>query len=73
MYDPQVAAILQDRLDIAEQLDVSPEISFLERARFRLELVTIVDTYERGHADKCTTEAALDELRKRISTVVATA
>ncbi|ARC55632.1 hypothetical protein AS850_00905 [Frondihabitans sp. 762G35] len=65
-YSPQVAALIQERLDIMKVLDDRVELSFLERARFRMELLSVLDCYNSGRLDAASAHGSLVALRVRI-------
>jgi hypothetical protein len=69
-YSPQVAALIQERLDIMKVLDNRVELSFLERARFRMELLAVLDCYNSGRLDAASAHGSLVALRERILTLV---
>jgi hypothetical protein len=66
-FDPGQAAILQLRLDIGQLLDDSAEISFLQSAHFRIELMVALDNYDKRTATGADTLTVLQDLRGRVS------
>lgn len=69
-HDPLLAEIIRARLEIATELDASFELSFMERARLRLDLITIVNSLENGTLSRQDAAAALARLRAEIPTSV---
>ncbi|ARC58527.1 hypothetical protein AS850_15675 [Frondihabitans sp. 762G35] len=69
-HDPVLADILRARLDITTELDASPELSLLDRARLRLALVAILSDLDRGAATRADTADALERLRREVFTRV---
>ncbi|MCU1526308.1 MAG: hypothetical protein JWP75_71 [Frondihabitans sp.] len=69
-HDPVLAQILRDRLEIGAELDESAELSYLERARLRLELVTVVEDLDRGLVSRTDAAAALERLRDEVASRV---
>jgi hypothetical protein len=65
-HDPVLAQILRDRLEIGAELDESAELSYLERARLRLVLVTIVEDLDRGRLSRDDAASALQRLRRDV-------
>lgn len=72
-YDPAVAAVIQSRLDIVKTLDGSAALSFLESARFRLELVDVAQRAADGAISSSAANAELGALKSRIDAVIARA
>jgi hypothetical protein len=69
-HDPVLAQILRDRLEIGAELDESAELSYLERAHLRLDLVTIVQDLDRGLLSRTDAAAALQRLRQEVDSRV---
>jgi len=70
-YDPEMAAIIQNRLDIGQLLDDSAELSFLERAMFRMELLRVLDDLDTGRATPAVALEQLSGLYGRVMDMVA--
>lgn len=64
-YDPDLAAVIQLKLDITRLLDGSNDLSMFERALFRIALLNSLDPLERCHALQAVKEQLLD-LHSRI-------
>lgn len=60
------ADVISARLDILAKLDSSPEVSFMERARFRLRVFGIVEALDRGDITSSTAADRLTALRREI-------
>ncbi|AMM22606.1 hypothetical protein AX769_20910 (plasmid) [Frondihabitans sp. PAMC 28766] len=71
-YDPDRAAIIQLRLDIGQLLDDSAELSLLQRAQLRMELLRIVTAAEQQRAAAKDTAAKLTDLHERLTRIVLT-
>jgi hypothetical protein len=72
-FEADVAAVLHGRLALARAIDEAAELSFLESAHFRLELVRIVQEFDDHVIDATAAAAALSDLRRRVTTVIASA
>ncbi|BDZ49400.1 hypothetical protein GCM10025867_16410 [Frondihabitans sucicola] len=72
-YDEAVAAVIRERLAVARTIDESAELSFLESAGFRLELIGIVKQFDGAVTSTDQTLAALGDLRQRVLAVIAAA
>ncbi|GAA4680233.1 hypothetical protein [Frondihabitans cladoniiphilus] len=68
--DPQIAGIIQLRLDIARELDASFALSLLERARLRLQLITIVDCFNEGRLTAEDAMVRLERLHTEVTSAV---
>jgi hypothetical protein len=73
MYDPERAAIIQNRLDIGQLLDDSAELSFLDRATFRMELLGVLDDLDADRVAPFVTLEQLSDLHGRVKAIVAMA
>ncbi len=68
-FDPEQAAIIRLRLDIGQLLDDSVQVSFLESAHFRIELMVALDRYDKHTSAAADTMTALRDLHGRVSAV----
>jgi hypothetical protein len=51
VFDERAAAVLRERLAISQLLDVSPTVSLMQRASFRLQLLRILDDFDKSEQD----------------------
>lgn len=72
-YDSAVAGVIRARLEVMKVIDDAAELSFLQSARFRLELFDIVKRFDGGKAGAGDAAAALEDLHRRVSAVIASA
>jgi hypothetical protein len=70
-YDPAMATIIQNRLDIGQLLDDSAELSFLDRATFRMELLGVLDDFDAGRVAPSMALELLSGLDGRVMDMVA--
>lgn len=63
--------VVAERLRLSAAIDCSAELSFLESARFRLEMFQVMEGFHNGALDAPSTLVALTNLHGRVDDVIA--
>jgi hypothetical protein len=72
-YEADVAVFLRKRLQVATLIDDSPELSFLEGAGFRLELIRVVNDVDNKTVNAVDATVLLGDLYQRVRSAIAAA
>ena len=70
LHDSLAAEVIQERLDICHLLDDSVELSFMERASFREDLLRILDDFDHARQSTDYVLQRLAVLRRRVLDVL---
>jgi hypothetical protein len=66
-FNPQLAALITERLNLARSLDDAVDLTPEQHADFRQQLWNVIDSHERGHLSIVDTLLELRSLQTRVS------